>query len=166
MVAIVTHSSAGPPPVRWWLPLSSADAARRSRPVDRADLLLCQWHLSSSAVCRPSTISRRAWKLPTLLICDRALPGRSTKCISQKVNVWPKGPCCSASTRALFLSEVSRAQAQLNGTRTQLELAGSELARAEKLLPMQAVSVQEIDQLHAAQRNARHSPTWRPTKPP
>ena len=54
-----------------------------------------------------------------------------------------------------FASEVSRAQAQLNGTRTQLELAGSELARAEKLLPMQAVSVQEIDQLRAAQRNAQ-----------
>ena len=54
-----------------------------------------------------------------------------------------------------FASEVSRAQAQLNGTRTQLELSGSELARAEKLLPMQAVSVQEIDQLRAAQRNAQ-----------
>jgi RND family efflux transporter MFP subunit len=56
-----------------------------------------------------------------------------------------------------FAAEVSRMQAQLNGTRTQLELTGSELARAEKLLPMQAVSVQEIDQLRAAQRNAQAS---------
>jgi RND family efflux transporter MFP subunit len=54
-----------------------------------------------------------------------------------------------------FAAEVSRVQAQLNGTRTQLELTASELARAEKLLPMQAVSVQEIDQLRAAQRNAQ-----------
>jgi RND family efflux transporter MFP subunit len=54
-----------------------------------------------------------------------------------------------------FAAEVSRAQAQLNGTRTQLDLTASELARAEKLLPMQAVSVQEIDQLRAAQRNAQ-----------
>jgi RND family efflux transporter MFP subunit len=54
-----------------------------------------------------------------------------------------------------FAAEVSRVQAQLNGTRTQLELTASELVRAEKLLPMQAVSVQEIDQLRAAQRNAQ-----------
>jgi RND family efflux transporter MFP subunit len=54
-----------------------------------------------------------------------------------------------------FAAEVSRVQAQLNGTRTQLELTASELGRAEKLLPMQAVSVQEIDQLRAAQRNAQ-----------
>ncbi len=56
-----------------------------------------------------------------------------------------------------FAAEVSRVQAQLNGTRTQLELTGTELARAEKLLPMQAVSIQEIDQLRAAQRNAQAS---------
>jgi RND family efflux transporter MFP subunit len=56
-----------------------------------------------------------------------------------------------------FAAEVARVQAQLNGTRTQVDLTASELARAEKLLPMQAVSVQEIDQLRAAQRNAQAS---------
>jgi multidrug resistance efflux pump len=45
----------------------------------------------------------------------------------------------------------------LSGTRTQLELKDTELTRAEKLLPMQAVSAQEIDQLRCAQRNARAS---------
>jgi RND family efflux transporter MFP subunit len=48
-----------------------------------------------------------------------------------------------------FAAEVDRAQAQLASTRTQAELAKAELARAEKLLPMQAVSVQEVDQLRA-----------------
>jgi RND family efflux transporter MFP subunit len=54
-----------------------------------------------------------------------------------------------------FAAEVERAQAQLASTRTQGELAKAELARAEKLLPMQAVSVQEVDQLRAAARNAQ-----------
>jgi RND family efflux transporter MFP subunit len=54
-----------------------------------------------------------------------------------------------------FAAEVDRAQAQLASTRTQAELAKAELARAEKLLPMQAVSVQEVDQLRAAERNAQ-----------
>jgi RND family efflux transporter MFP subunit len=53
-----------------------------------------------------------------------------------------------------FSAEVERAQAQLASSRSQAELAKAELARAEKLLPMQAVSVQEVDQLRAAQRNA------------
>jgi RND family efflux transporter MFP subunit len=56
-----------------------------------------------------------------------------------------------------FAAELARAQAQLNGARTQAELAGAELARAEKLLPIQAVSLQELDQLRAAQRNAQAS---------
>jgi RND family efflux transporter MFP subunit len=54
-----------------------------------------------------------------------------------------------------FAAEVSRVQALVNSTRSQSELAASELVRAEKLLPMQAVSVQEIDQLRAARRNAQ-----------
>jgi RND family efflux transporter MFP subunit len=52
-----------------------------------------------------------------------------------------------------FAAEVERAQAQLASTRTALELARSERARAEKLLPLQAVSQQEVDQLRAAERN-------------
>jgi RND family efflux transporter MFP subunit len=52
-----------------------------------------------------------------------------------------------------FAAEVDRAQAQLAAARTQLELARSERARAEKLLPMQAISQQEVDQLRAAERN-------------
>lgn len=53
-----------------------------------------------------------------------------------------------------FAAEVTRAQAALATTRTQAELARADLARAEKLVSMQAVSAQEIDQLRAAQRNA------------
>jgi RND family efflux transporter MFP subunit len=54
-----------------------------------------------------------------------------------------------------FAAEAERAQAQLASTRTQAELAKAELVRAEKLLPMQAVSAQEVDQLRAAERNAQ-----------
>jgi RND family efflux transporter MFP subunit len=54
-----------------------------------------------------------------------------------------------------FATEVERAQAQLSSVRTQQALAEAELARAEKLLPMQAVSQQQVDQLRAAQRNAQ-----------
>jgi RND family efflux transporter MFP subunit len=56
-----------------------------------------------------------------------------------------------------FAAEAERAQAALAASRTQAELAKAELARAEKLLPMQAVSVQEVDQLRASQRNAEAS---------
>ncbi len=52
-----------------------------------------------------------------------------------------------------FAAEVARLQAQLASAQTQAALARSELARAEKLLPMQAVSVQEVDQLRATARN-------------
>lgn len=52
-----------------------------------------------------------------------------------------------------FQAEVARLQAQQAAVRTQLELARSELARAEPLLAMQGVSAQEIDQLRAAVRN-------------
>jgi RND family efflux transporter MFP subunit len=53
-----------------------------------------------------------------------------------------------------FATEVARAQAQLASTRTAAELAKAERERAEKLLPMQAVSLQEMDQLRAGERNA------------
>jgi RND family efflux transporter MFP subunit len=53
-----------------------------------------------------------------------------------------------------FAAEVARAQAQLASTRTAAELAKAERDRAEKLLPLRAVSLQEMDQLRAAERNA------------
>jgi RND family efflux transporter MFP subunit len=53
-----------------------------------------------------------------------------------------------------FAAEVARAQAQLASTRTAAELAKAERDRAEKLLPLQAISQQEMDQLRAAERNA------------
>jgi RND family efflux transporter MFP subunit len=56
-----------------------------------------------------------------------------------------------------FAAEVERAQAALASSRTQADLAKAELVRAEKLLPLQAVSVQEVDQLRASQRNAEAS---------
>ena len=56
-----------------------------------------------------------------------------------------------------FAAEVERAQAQLAAARTQTELAEAERARAEKLLPLKAVSLQEMDQLRAAERNAAAS---------
>jgi len=56
-----------------------------------------------------------------------------------------------------FAAEVARAEAQLAAARTQSELSRTELARAEKLLPIQAVSQQEIDQLRAALRNGEAS---------
>jgi RND family efflux transporter MFP subunit len=52
-----------------------------------------------------------------------------------------------------FAAEVDRLQAQLAASRTQAELAKAELARAEKLLPLQAISAQEVDQLRASLRN-------------
>jgi RND family efflux transporter MFP subunit len=54
-----------------------------------------------------------------------------------------------------FAAELARVQAQRSSARTQAELAAADLARAEKLLPLQAVSLQEIDQLRAARRNAQ-----------
>jgi RND family efflux transporter MFP subunit len=54
-----------------------------------------------------------------------------------------------------YAAELERAQAQLASTRTQSALSTSERERAEKLLPMQAISAQEVDQLRAAERNAQ-----------
>ena len=53
-----------------------------------------------------------------------------------------------------FAAEVARAEASLASARTQAELAASEHARAKTLLPMRAVSEQEVEQLGAAARNA------------
>jgi RND family efflux transporter MFP subunit len=53
-----------------------------------------------------------------------------------------------------FAADTARVQAQRTAAVTALELARAEAARAEKLLPMQAVSQQEVDQLRAAVRNA------------
>jgi RND family efflux transporter MFP subunit len=56
-----------------------------------------------------------------------------------------------------FAMEVAKVDARIAATRTQWGLAKSELARAEKLLPMQAISLQEVDQLRAAVRNGETS---------
>jgi multidrug efflux system membrane fusion protein len=56
-----------------------------------------------------------------------------------------------------FAAEVARAEAQLVAVRTQAELARSELARAQKLVAIQGVSQQEIDQLRAGAQNAEAS---------
>jgi RND family efflux transporter MFP subunit len=53
-----------------------------------------------------------------------------------------------------FAAEVARNAASVASARTQGELARSQLARAEKLLPMRAISQEEADQLRAAAQNA------------
>lgn len=54
-----------------------------------------------------------------------------------------------------FSAEVARSEAQLATHRTQAELAASEVARAERLVPIDGISRQEVDQLRASLRNAR-----------
>lgn len=49
-----------------------------------------------------------------------------------------------------FTAEVARAEAQLAAAQTAVELARSEVARAEKLVAINGVSAQELDQLRAA----------------
>ncbi|HEU4372201.1 MAG TPA: efflux RND transporter periplasmic adaptor subunit [Telluria sp.] len=53
-----------------------------------------------------------------------------------------------------FAAEVARTSASVESARTQAALANSEVARADKLLPMRAISQQEVDQLRAAAQNA------------
>jgi RND family efflux transporter MFP subunit len=53
-----------------------------------------------------------------------------------------------------FAAEVARTAASVESARTQASLAKSEVARADKLLPMRAISQQEADQLRAAAQNA------------
>ena len=52
-----------------------------------------------------------------------------------------------------FAAELARTQAQLASAQTLADQSKSEAARAEKLLPLQAISAQELDQLRAAARN-------------
>ncbi|RTL18666.1 MAG: efflux RND transporter periplasmic adaptor subunit [Burkholderiales bacterium] len=62
-------------------------------------------------------------------------------------------PLFSIDARA-FKADVARAEAQVTALKTQAELAKAELARAEKLVSVNAVSQQEIDQLRASLRAA------------
>ncbi|MGL4577023.1 MAG: efflux RND transporter periplasmic adaptor subunit [Burkholderiaceae bacterium] len=56
-----------------------------------------------------------------------------------------------------FSAEAARLQAQLAAAQTQADLSKSEVTRAEKLLPLQAISQQELDQLKATARNGEAS---------
>ncbi len=56
-----------------------------------------------------------------------------------------------------FAMEAARVEAQIAATRTQWGLSKSELARAERLLKLQAISQQDTDKLRAAARNAETS---------
>jgi RND family efflux transporter MFP subunit len=62
-------------------------------------------------------------------------------------------PLFTIDTRA-FRAEVARAEAQIAALKTQAELAKADLARSEKLVSVNAVSQQEIDQLRSALRSA------------
>jgi RND family efflux transporter MFP subunit len=62
-------------------------------------------------------------------------------------------PLFSIDARA-FKADVARAEAQVAALKTQAELARADLARAEKLVSVNAVSAQEIDQLRATLRAA------------
>lgn len=53
-----------------------------------------------------------------------------------------------------YLAELARARAQLVAAQTQVELARSEEARADKLIDIKAISQQEYDQLTSGTRNA------------
>ncbi|MGA0610824.1 efflux RND transporter periplasmic adaptor subunit [Caldimonas sp. KR1-144] len=54
-----------------------------------------------------------------------------------------------------FAAEVARAEAQASSARTQAELSRSDLARAERLVGIQGVSQQEVEQLRAAASTAQ-----------
>lgn len=62
-------------------------------------------------------------------------------------------PLFTIDARA-FKADVARAEAQIAAAKTQSELARADLARSEKLVAVNAVSQQEIDQLRAAVRSA------------
>jgi multidrug efflux pump subunit AcrA (membrane-fusion protein) len=53
-----------------------------------------------------------------------------------------------------FEAEVARAQSQLVSIRARLDLAQTDLARAQKLLDQQAISKQEVDHLSSGQRTS------------
>jgi RND family efflux transporter MFP subunit len=52
-----------------------------------------------------------------------------------------------------FAAEVARGEAQLAAAQTALDLARSEVVRAEKLVPINGISAQEMDQLRAAAKS-------------
>jgi RND family efflux transporter MFP subunit len=62
-------------------------------------------------------------------------------------------PLFTIDSRA-FRADVARGEAQIAATRSASDLARADLARSEKLISINAVSQQEIDQLRAALRNA------------
>ncbi|RZL34881.1 MAG: efflux RND transporter periplasmic adaptor subunit [Rubrivivax sp.] len=62
-------------------------------------------------------------------------------------------PLFTIDTRA-FRAEVARVEAQIAAAKTQADLARTDLARSEKLVSVNAVSQQEIDQLRSALRSA------------
>jgi RND family efflux transporter MFP subunit len=65
-------------------------------------------------------------------------------------------PLFTIDTRA-FRADVARVEAQIAAAKTQADLARADLARSEKLVSINAVSQQEIDQLRAALRSAEAS---------
>lgn len=65
-----------------------------------------------------------------------------------------KGAPLFTIDRRQFEAEVARNAASVASARTQGNLARSQLARAEQLLPMRAISQEEADQLRAAAQNA------------
>lgn len=62
-------------------------------------------------------------------------------------------PLFTIDARA-FKAEVARAEAQIAALKTQADLARTDLARSEKLVAVNAVSQQEIDQLRSTLRSA------------
>jgi RND family efflux transporter MFP subunit len=68
--------------------------------------------------------------------------------------VVPKGALLFTIDPRPFAAEVARTSASVASARTQATLAKSEVARAELLVPMRAISQQEVDQLRAAAQNA------------
>jgi RND family efflux transporter MFP subunit len=62
-------------------------------------------------------------------------------------------PLFTIDARA-FKADVARVEAQIAAARTQADLARADLARSEKLVSVNAVSQQEIDQLRSALRSA------------
>lgn len=66
-----------------------------------------------------------------------------------------KGALLFSIDARAFNAELVRVQAQLAAARSAAELAGTELARAQKLLEQRAVSQQEFDQAAAATRSAK-----------
>lgn len=66
-----------------------------------------------------------------------------------------KGALLFSIDARAFNAELVRVQAQLASARSAAELAGTELARAQKLLEQRAISQQEFDQAAAAARGSK-----------